>query len=850
MESSLLSIESLVSQVKNEIFYNLLSHSDAFVSPSAYDTAWLAMIPHLNNHKIPMFSNSLNWIIQNQNEGGFWGETNEEGIPTIDALPSTLACLIALKMWDPAHPNIESGLMFIESKAEILLKINYQNLPRWFVLAFPAMIELAEAHALPLVFPHGLVTVIAHIFVMRQHILETEELVGDEAQRCFTPLLSYLETFPSTYHFDHEEMVKRYLSSDGSLFQSPAATAQAFMSTQNMDCLKYLQSLIHKFPNGVPAKYPVDGELIKLSLVDHVQGLGLAPLFHQDIKLLLAQIYRSQQNTKSDSNSSFPLKLFKDAMAFRLLRMHGHDVDPESFCWFLHQPETMEYMEQNSQHFITAMYSVYRATDLAYPGEHQLDKARKFATKLLQNSKTRHRDYNLLISKGLQNMIKYEVDVPWTARLDRLYHRKWIEENKSSPLWIGKASFYRLSCLENNKLMQLAVENFEFMQSIYMRELEDLKGWSKKRRLSEMGFGREKTVYTYFAIASCSHFPHYSVMRLLLSKATIIVTVADDFYDMEGSLPDLEILTDAVQRWEGEGLEGHSKTIFEAVDEFVKEMVETCQPQQRSMAIPKLQQLWRECFMSWMVERRWSVTGYTPAMDEYLETGMLSIAVHTIALPATANFFNPNANPLQYQNITKLLMAVARLSNDMQSYQKEVVDGKMNLVMLHWQQNPDSGIEESVAHVKEMLELKKKELLQLVFSDRFDEEMMSKSCKQTHLYCMKVFEMFFNSANLFDSETALMQDINKSIYLPITHRKPFNPNAVPSLKHNDKSNVSDPNVVPSLKNNDKSKVSTRDHTHSKPPLHTTDYIKLAPSPKLPHLPVRCNMRLTGFGLPL
>lgn len=95
--------------------------------------------------------------------------------------------------------------------------------------------------------------------------------------------------------------------------------------------------------------------------------------------------------------------------------------------------------------------------------------------------------------------------------------------------------------------------------------------------------------------------------------------------------------------------------------------------------------------------------------------------------------------------------------------QKEVVDGKINMVMLHWQQNPEGGIEDSVAHVKEMLELKKKELLQLVFSDRFEQE-MSKSCKQTHFYCMKVFEMFFNSANLFDSETALMQD--KQIHLP------------------------------------------------------------------------------------
>lgn len=64
-----------------------------------------------------------------------------------------------------------------------------------------------------------------------------------------------------------------------------------------------------------------------------------------------------------------------------------------------------------------------------------------------------------------------------------------------------------------------------------------------------MGFGREKTVYTYFAVASCSLFPHNSIMRLLIAKAAIIVTVADDFYDMEASLPELETLTLAVQRY-------------------------------------------------------------------------------------------------------------------------------------------------------------------------------------------------------------------------------------------------------------------------------------------------------------
>ncbi|KAH6829065.1 hypothetical protein C2S53_013213 [Perilla frutescens var. hirtella] len=786
MDDEVSLIETLVSEVKKEILLNV----DAFVSPSAYDTAWLAMIPHEQNPNAPMFDTCLNWILQNQNEAGFWGEINDHDLPTIDALTATLACSIALKFWNAGHQNIQSGLSFIQSKAELLVKINYQNLPRWFVLTFPAMIELAEAAGLHLLFPPGLIAVIAHIFIRRHHILQTEELVQVEGQesRYFPPLLSYLETLPSTYEFDRQETVKRYLSSDGSLFQSPSATAQAFICTGNSHSLKYLRSLVQNFPNGVPARYPVDGDLIKLCMVDHVQGLGLAAHFNEEIEQLVAQVYRNRKNEKSNpsvSADSVPIKLFKDALAFRLLRMQKHYVHPGSFCWFLHEPETMSYMEENCEQFMSAMYS-----------------------------------------------IKYELDVPWAARLDRLYHRKWIEENKISPLWIGKASYYRLSCLDNKKLMQLAVENFEFQQSIYQQELEELKRWSKKWRLSEMGFGREKTVYTYFSIASAwSCIAYYSMMRLVAAKAAIIVTVADDFYDMEGSLPDLEILTHAVQRYVR--LDGHSKTIFEALDDFVNETAATYHPQQAAVLLPMLQDLWRETFMSWMVERRWSVRGDIPSMDEYLETGMVSIAAHTIILPVTT-FFNQNGTtppPYQYQNITKLLMLITRLANDIQSYQKEVEDGKMNLVMLQ-----GGSIEDSVAHVKQIQQVKRKEFLQLVFTDSFDEEEeMPDACKKIHLYSMKVFEMFFNSANLFDSETALLEDINRSLYLPI-HRKP-------------KPKPDNHFVIPSPSPR-KSKVSARFHAISKLPPVTVNSIKnfsVADRGKVQG-PMRFNLRFMALPL--
>ena len=35
---------------------------------------------------------------------------------------------------------------------------------------------------------------------------------------------------------------------------------------------------------------------------------------------------------------------------------------------------------------------------------------------------------------------------------------------------------------------------------------------------------------------------------MMVAKSAIVITVSDDFYDMEGSLDDLEKITDAVQR--------------------------------------------------------------------------------------------------------------------------------------------------------------------------------------------------------------------------------------------------------------------------------------------------------------
>ena len=164
-------------------------------------------------------------------------------------------------------------------------------------------------------------------------------------------------------------------------------------------------------------------------------------------------------------------------------------------------------------------------------------------------------------------------------------------------------------------------------------------------------------------------------------------------------------------RWNGKGLSGHSKIIFDALDNLVSEIAAKYLQKEGRDITKSLQDIvslssfmwsiffifffpsiscdsyisiceimsfsfgmkWYETFVSWLTESKWSKTGYIPSTNEYLETGMTSIATHTIVLPASC-FLKPSLpdsklKPVQYENITKLLMVIARLLNDIQSYQ-------------------------------------------------------------------------------------------------------------------------------------------------------------------------------------
>ncbi|KAF3487372.1 hypothetical protein F2Q69_00052234 [Brassica cretica] len=103
----------LAEEIKKETFeldtFSINPYS--FVSASAYDTAWLAMIEDLSDVSTqkPMFRGCIDWILSNQNVvEGLWGNHGDENEG--ETLTSTLACVVALRKWKIGSLHINKGI--------------------------------------------------------------------------------------------------------------------------------------------------------------------------------------------------------------------------------------------------------------------------------------------------------------------------------------------------------------------------------------------------------------------------------------------------------------------------------------------------------------------------------------------------------------------------------------------------------------------------------------------------------------------------------------------------------------------------------------------------------------------
>ncbi|XP_044468247.1 ent-kaurene synthase, chloroplastic isoform X3 [Mangifera indica] len=727
-----------------KIFYN------TDLSVSSYDTAWVAMVPSPDTLQSPCFPQCINWLLDNQLQDGSWGLPQRPSWLVKDALSCTLASVLALKRWGIGEEQMSKGIKFIESNFDSI-NDEKQHTPIGFDIIFPGMLECAKDLNLNLPLKAAEIDALVH----RRH---------SEVRRIYLEgrkeYLAYVSE--GMGKLQDWEMVMKYQRKNGSLFNSPSATAAALSHLQVAGCLEYLRSVLEKFGDAVPTFYPFD-LYARLFLVESLQSLGIDHHFKNEIRGVMDETYRYWLQGEGE----ILLDPATCAMAFRLLRFNGYDISSDPLAKFT-----------EDQFFnslggclkgIRAVLELYKASQvIIYPDEFLLEKQNLWSRQFLEQELSRGSIHSDRLGKQFSKQVEYQLKFPYHSQLERLAHRRNTENYSVDDISILKTS-YRFLNISNEYIQQLAVDDFNICQSIHQEELKNLERWVAQYRLDKLKFARQKLPYCYFSGAATLFSPELSDARISWAKNGVLTTVVDDFFDVGGSIDELENLVQLVKKWNvEEGMDYCSeavKIIFSAIHSYICEVGEKAFMWQGRDVTSHVVEIWLNLLKSMLKEAEWCRNKSVPSLDEYMENAYVSFALGPIVLPAVylvgPKLPEESVKHPEIHNLYKLMSTSGRLLNDIRGFKRESKQGKLNAVSLHMI-NSDITEEEAMQKLRSLIDSNRRELLRLVLQEkgsiipRAVKDLFWKMSKVLHLFYMK--NDGFTSQDMFNFVNDVVQE--------------------------------------------------------------------------------------------
>ncbi|KAK7339080.1 hypothetical protein VNO77_19723 [Canavalia gladiata] len=393
-----------------------------------------------------------------------------------------------------------------------------------------------------------------------------------------------------------------------------------------------------------------------LDLIDNVKRLGLAYKFEKDIKKGLERIVISLDEIKK-------IELDFTALGFRLLREYGFQVSQDMFENF--KDEEGNFKAEISSD-VQGLLNLYEASYLAFEGETLLDEAREFSITHLKNNLKR------VTNTKLAKQVSHALELPYHRRLHRLEARWFI-------------NIYEEEEPHNHLLLELAKLDFNMVQSLMQKELQELSRWWKEIGLaSKLDFARDRLIEVYFWALGMAPDPQFSDCRKVITKMFGLVTIIDDVYDVYGTLNDLEIFTNVVDRWDVNGINAlpeYMKLCFLALYNTVNDTTYGILKEKGQNSLPCLAKSWSDVCKAFLQEAKWSNNKIIPAFNEYLENALVSSSGGALLAPSYFLSGLDNTNQAldsltDYYGLVRPSCTIFRLCNDLATSEAELERGE------------------------------------------------------------------------------------------------------------------------------------------------------------------------------
>ncbi|XP_058091675.1 alpha-terpineol synthase, chloroplastic-like [Magnolia sinica] len=424
--------------------------------------------------------------------------------------------------------------------------------------------------------------------------------------------------------------------------------------------------------------------LDQLELIDAVQRLGLGYLFEVEIKGALKVL-----SSISNKDMGIEKDLYATALKFRLLRQHGYEVPQDVFDSFM---DGMGSFKACLSEDTKGMLSLYDASHLSTEGETILDEAKAFTSRHLKGSKRK-------VGLHLERHVDHALELPLHWRMPRSEARWAIDTYKEE---VGM----------NSNLLELAKLDFNRVQAMHRRNVRKTSKWWRELGLGEkLSFSRDRLMECFYWAQGVAFEPQFGYCREVLTKAAQLITTIDDLYDVYGSLDELELFTEAVDKWDAKAVDQlpyYMKMCFLALYDTTNQIAYEALKDQELDIIPCLRNVWADFCKAMLVEARWCNQRYQPTLAEYLNNGWISSSG---AILLVHGFFNANQiikkEALEClendPNIIRWPATILQLCNDLATSEVELERGDVPTSIQCYMN--DANVSERVAreHIKGLI---------------------------------------------------------------------------------------------------------------------------------------------------
>ncbi|KAK9041648.1 hypothetical protein V6N11_016739 [Hibiscus sabdariffa] len=134
--------------------------------------------------------------------------------------------------------------------------------------------------------------------------------------------------------------------------------------------------------------------------------------------------------------------------------------------------------------------------------------------------------------------------------------------------------------------------------------------WKDLDFVTKLSFARDRLVECYFWMLGMYFEPQYSFAREILTKVIVMGSIMDDTYDSYGTYEELQLFTNAIQRWDidcMDQLPDYMKLFYKPLLDVYREIGE-----------------FKRLSESYFLEFKWCHENYVPTMEEYMRVAIIT----------------------------------------------------------------------------------------------------------------------------------------------------------------------------------------------------------------------------------